>query len=222
MRRSVDREARRSPRVPALLWDVAAREHTVDGPGGRTLRVREDGDPDGVPLIAHHGTPGSRLLYERWVEDAAERGIRLIAYDRAGYGGSDRDAGRRSPTSPPTSRRSPTGSASSASSSTARRAAARTRSPAPRCSAIAWPPPRRSARSPPTTPRGSTSWPGMGEDNVQRVRRRASRGPRALGAAARGARARTARRDPASWPSALRRCSARPTSPSSTAASPRS
>jgi pimeloyl-ACP methyl ester carboxylesterase len=69
-------------------------EHTVEGPGGRTLRALEDGDPDGVPLIAHHGTPGSRLLYRRWVEDAAERGIRLIAYDRPGYGGSDRDAGR--------------------------------------------------------------------------------------------------------------------------------
>ena len=69
-------------------------EHTVEGPGGRTLRALEDGDPHGVPLIAHHGTPGSRLLYRRWVEDASERGIRLIAYDRPGYGGSDRDAGR--------------------------------------------------------------------------------------------------------------------------------
>ena len=70
------------------------RSSTIEGPGGRTLRVREDGDPDGVPLIAHHGTPGSRLLYRRWAEDAAERGIRLIAYDRPGYGGSDRHAGR--------------------------------------------------------------------------------------------------------------------------------
>ena len=73
---------------------MAVREHTVEGPGGRSLRVREDGDPAGVPLIAHHGTPGSRLLYRRWVEDAAERGIRLIAYDRPGYGGSDRHQGR--------------------------------------------------------------------------------------------------------------------------------
>ena len=73
---------------------MSAREHTVEGPGGRTLRVLEDGDPGGVPLIAHHGTPGSRLLYRRWVDDAAERGIRLIAYDRPGYGGSDRHPGR--------------------------------------------------------------------------------------------------------------------------------
>jgi pimeloyl-ACP methyl ester carboxylesterase len=73
---------------------MAPRDHTVEGPGGRVLRVREDGAPDGVPVVAHHGTPGSRLLYRRWVEDATERGIRLIAYDRPGYGGSDRDAGR--------------------------------------------------------------------------------------------------------------------------------
>ncbi|MEA2419519.1 MAG: hypothetical protein QOE60_1725 [Thermoleophilaceae bacterium] len=66
----------------------------VEGPGGRVLSVREDGDPGGVPLIAHHGTPGSRLLYRRWVEDATARGIRLIAYERPGYGGSDRHAGR--------------------------------------------------------------------------------------------------------------------------------
>ena len=70
------------------------REHSVEGPGGRILRVIECGDPGGVPVIAHHGTPGSRLLYRRWVEDATERGIRLIAYDRPGYGGSDRHPGR--------------------------------------------------------------------------------------------------------------------------------
>jgi pimeloyl-ACP methyl ester carboxylesterase len=80
--------------VCATIAAVTPREHTVEGPGGRTLRVLEDGDPNGVPLIAHHGTPGSRLLYRRWVDDASERGIRLIAYDRPGYGGSDRDAGR--------------------------------------------------------------------------------------------------------------------------------
>jgi pimeloyl-ACP methyl ester carboxylesterase len=73
---------------------MPARDHTVEGPGGRRLRVREDGDPGGVPVIAHHGTPGSRLLYRRWVEDASERGIRLIAYERPGYGGSDRHGGR--------------------------------------------------------------------------------------------------------------------------------
>lgn len=61
---------------------------------GRTLRVREDGDPSGFAVIVHHGTPSAGLLYRPWVEDALHRGIRLIAYDRPGYGGSDRHEGR--------------------------------------------------------------------------------------------------------------------------------
>jgi pimeloyl-ACP methyl ester carboxylesterase len=73
---------------------VATREHTVKGPGGRALRVRDAGDPDGVPVVVHHGTPGARAFRSRWLEDAAGRGIRLIGFDRAGYGGSDRNPGR--------------------------------------------------------------------------------------------------------------------------------
>jgi pimeloyl-ACP methyl ester carboxylesterase len=71
-----------------------SREHTIAGPGGRALRVLEDGDPGGVPVVTHHGTPGARLLPRRWIDDARERGIRLIGYDRPGYGGSDRQPGR--------------------------------------------------------------------------------------------------------------------------------
>jgi pimeloyl-ACP methyl ester carboxylesterase len=71
-----------------------SREHTIAGPGGRALRVLEDGDPGGVPVVTHHGTPGARLLPRRWIDDARERGIRLIGYDRPGYGGSDRHPGR--------------------------------------------------------------------------------------------------------------------------------
>jgi pimeloyl-ACP methyl ester carboxylesterase len=73
---------------------MATREHTVNGPGGRALRVLEAGDPAGAPVVVHHGTPGSRRFRERWVEDARARGIRLIGFDRAGYGGSDRNPGR--------------------------------------------------------------------------------------------------------------------------------
>jgi pimeloyl-ACP methyl ester carboxylesterase len=79
---------------PASSGEMAVREHTVHGPGGRVLRVCEDGEPNGVPLVTHHGTPGSRRLYGGWVEDASRRGIRLIGYDRPGYGGSDRHHGR--------------------------------------------------------------------------------------------------------------------------------
>jgi len=66
----------------------------IEGHGGRTLTVREGGDPAGVPVLVHHGTPGSSVLYPPHVADAAARGIRLIAYDRPGYGGSTRNTGR--------------------------------------------------------------------------------------------------------------------------------
>jgi pimeloyl-ACP methyl ester carboxylesterase len=78
----------------ACFRGVTTREHTIPGPGGRTLHVLDVGDPGDVPVVVHHGTPGSRHFYERWLEDAAARGIRLIGYDRPGYGGSDRHAGR--------------------------------------------------------------------------------------------------------------------------------
>jgi pimeloyl-ACP methyl ester carboxylesterase len=66
----------------------------VGSPDGRTLTVRDGGDPDGLPLLFVPGTPGSSLLYEPQVRDAEERGIRLFSYDRPGYGGSTREQGR--------------------------------------------------------------------------------------------------------------------------------
>ncbi|HEY4348698.1 MAG TPA: alpha/beta hydrolase [Gaiellaceae bacterium] len=66
----------------------------VSTPDGRTLTVREGGVPDGVPVLVHHGTPGSSLLYAPHVRDAEARGIRLLSYDRPGYGGSTRNEGR--------------------------------------------------------------------------------------------------------------------------------
>jgi pimeloyl-ACP methyl ester carboxylesterase len=65
----------------------------IDLPDGRRLAVVEAGDPGGAPVIVHHGTPGCGDLYRPWIEDARERGIRLLGYDRAGYGDSDRRAG---------------------------------------------------------------------------------------------------------------------------------
>ena len=67
---------------------------SIATPDGRTLTVSEGGDPKGVPMLVHNGTPGSSLLYEPVVGDAEERGIRLFSYDRPGYGGSTRNEGR--------------------------------------------------------------------------------------------------------------------------------
>ena len=61
---------------------------------GRSLAFIERGAADGMPVLVCHGTPGSRLtrhpdptLYER-------HGVRMVAYDRPGYGRSDPHAGR--------------------------------------------------------------------------------------------------------------------------------
>ena len=70
-----------------------SREHRISA-DGRRLLVFEGGDPDGVPVLFHNGTPGSRLPYRSWVEDAASRGLRFLSYDRPGYGGSDPHPGR--------------------------------------------------------------------------------------------------------------------------------
>jgi pimeloyl-ACP methyl ester carboxylesterase len=60
----------------------------------RTLHIYDDGDPDGLVVVEHHGTPGSGLAYAPDVERARERGLRVIGYDRAGYGGSTPKPGR--------------------------------------------------------------------------------------------------------------------------------
>jgi pimeloyl-ACP methyl ester carboxylesterase len=54
----------------------------------------EAGALEGRPVLVHNGTPNSRVLYEPAVRLAEGQGIRLIGYDRPGYGGSDRDPGR--------------------------------------------------------------------------------------------------------------------------------
>jgi pimeloyl-ACP methyl ester carboxylesterase len=69
-------------------------EHQVITADGRRLQVLERGMPEGQPVLVHNGTPNSRLLYEPWVQLAERQGIRMIGYDRPGYGGSDRAPGR--------------------------------------------------------------------------------------------------------------------------------
>jgi pimeloyl-ACP methyl ester carboxylesterase len=69
-------------------------ERTVETPDGRVLAVQEAGDPAGRPVLVHMGSPNSRHLYGPNAADAAQRGLRLICYDRPGYGGSTPQPGR--------------------------------------------------------------------------------------------------------------------------------
>jgi pimeloyl-ACP methyl ester carboxylesterase len=69
-------------------------QRTVPSPDGRILAVEEAGDPGGLPVLVHNGTPNSRHLYAPVVADATARGLRVIGYDRPGYGGSSPQPGR--------------------------------------------------------------------------------------------------------------------------------
>lgn len=72
---------------------------TTKAPDGRTLCFAEYGDLGGHPVFSLHGTPGCRLLSSRSIEFDLEGllrtlHVRLLRYDRPGYGGSDPKPGR--------------------------------------------------------------------------------------------------------------------------------
>lgn len=66
----------------------------VDLPDGRALEVLVAGEPTGLPLVFHWGTPGAAMLYPPMVDAATRRGLRTIVYSRAGYSESTQRPGR--------------------------------------------------------------------------------------------------------------------------------
>ncbi|MEU9167023.1 alpha/beta hydrolase [Streptomyces sp. NPDC048420] len=70
-----------------MAWTICARD-------GRRLTVEQRGDPLGRPVFLLHGTPGSRLGPAPRPSVLYRMGVRLITFDRPGYGDSDRRAGR--------------------------------------------------------------------------------------------------------------------------------
>lgn len=64
---------------------------------GRKVQIEEYGDPSGVPALWFHGAFSSRL--EAWCLSAPARelGLRVLALDRPGLGGSDPHPGRTVP-----------------------------------------------------------------------------------------------------------------------------
>ncbi|HVV75391.1 MAG TPA: alpha/beta hydrolase [Mycobacteriales bacterium] len=61
---------------------------------GRNVQVQEYGDPAGSPALWFHGAMSSRLEGGFFDAAAHELGVRLVALDRPGVGGSDPLAGR--------------------------------------------------------------------------------------------------------------------------------
>ena len=66
----------------------------VSSADARSLDVWVEGAPGAIPLVIHHGTPGSGLPYPPFVEAAIRRGLRWVSYSRPGYGDSSRHPGR--------------------------------------------------------------------------------------------------------------------------------
>ena len=68
--------------------------YSVRSADGRQLAVEQYGDPSGHPVVLMHGTPGSRLGPVPRARVLHLLGVRLVTFDRPGYGGSDRLASR--------------------------------------------------------------------------------------------------------------------------------
>jgi pimeloyl-ACP methyl ester carboxylesterase len=68
---------------------------TIEQADGRQLAYAVWGDPAGSPVVVLHGTPGCRLNRYPDERALAAAGIRVITYDRPGYGRSDRHPGRQ-------------------------------------------------------------------------------------------------------------------------------
>jgi pimeloyl-ACP methyl ester carboxylesterase len=66
----------------------------VNTPDGRLLTAAAFGPHDGHPVLFLHGTPGSRLFSVPDIGLLVRAGVRLVTYDRPGYGGSTRLPGR--------------------------------------------------------------------------------------------------------------------------------
>ncbi|HEX6490287.1 MAG TPA: alpha/beta hydrolase [Gaiellaceae bacterium] len=73
---------------------VTSVEETVELPDGRRLAYAARGGPGGSPVLFHHGTPGSRLGRHPDPALPERLGVRVVNFDRPGYGGSDRLEGR--------------------------------------------------------------------------------------------------------------------------------
>jgi pimeloyl-ACP methyl ester carboxylesterase len=84
---------------PEMEKAVDRTTQMVQNANGRTLCFAEWGDLSGRPVFSLHGTPGCRLLSRRKAVGGFEDlmrllGVRLISFDRPGYGGSERQRAR--------------------------------------------------------------------------------------------------------------------------------
>ena len=98
-RAAVRRISRRPDQVDpaelALPGDV--RVSTVEMSDGWPLRIVERGPADGPPVVLLHGITLSAGVWPYQLEALADSGLRVIAVDQRGHGGSGPDAGAAPP-----------------------------------------------------------------------------------------------------------------------------
>jgi pimeloyl-ACP methyl ester carboxylesterase len=74
---------------------MTTRDHQVRLADGRILRTRDSGTADGQLVVVFHDGLGSRLVADPVAAVATHAGLRLVSYDRPGFGGSTAQPGRR-------------------------------------------------------------------------------------------------------------------------------
>jgi pimeloyl-ACP methyl ester carboxylesterase len=65
------------------------RDFELDRGKSRVVRVRTAGAAAGPLVVYFHGAPSSRLDIDAVSQESADRGVRVAAFDRPGFGGSD-------------------------------------------------------------------------------------------------------------------------------------
>ncbi|HET6221677.1 MAG TPA: alpha/beta hydrolase [Dongiaceae bacterium] len=70
----------------AMVAADRVKDRRVQLPDGRRLGLRIYGDPNGLPVLFLHGTPGSRLKFSIAHEAGKSLGLAIVAPDRWGYG----------------------------------------------------------------------------------------------------------------------------------------
>src|ERR1700726_1453146 len=90
----MDRQIMPLPRHNPPTLGAMGADHDVALPDGRRLAYADWGDPGGTPVLYFHGGLSCRLDIGFADEQARAGGVRLIAPDRPGIGGSDRAPGR--------------------------------------------------------------------------------------------------------------------------------
>jgi pimeloyl-ACP methyl ester carboxylesterase len=76
-----------SPNLPAetLIARYANDRSKFIDVGGVRAHVREQGDPDGIPVVLIHGSMGSLHMWEGWARELSGK-VRLISVDLPGHG----------------------------------------------------------------------------------------------------------------------------------------